>query len=43
MEFKDDPDRIRHFKNGIPKSILKFLMEEVIREAIEKLANKKGT
>jgi len=42
-EFKDDPDRIRHFKNGIPKSILKFLMEEVIREAIEKLANKKGT
>jgi hypothetical protein len=29
LEFKDDPDRKKHFKDGIPKYTLKFLMEQI--------------
>ena len=29
LEFKDDPDRIKHFRKGIPKSTIKFIMEQM--------------
>ncbi|MEA3457937.1 MAG: transposase [Candidatus Thermoplasmatota archaeon] len=29
LEFKDDPDRIKHFRDGIPKSTIKFIMEQM--------------
>jgi hypothetical protein len=28
--FKDDPDRIRHFRDGIPKSMIKFIIEQIL-------------
>ena len=32
LEFKDDPDRKKYFRNGIPKSTIKFIMEQVLIE-----------
>ena len=32
LEFKDDPDRIKHFRYGIPKSTIKFIMEQMTLE-----------
>ena len=32
LEFKDDPDRIKHFRYGIPKSTIKFIMEQMALE-----------
>jgi hypothetical protein len=33
LEFKDDPDRKKYFRDGIPKSTIKFIMEQVLIEA----------
>jgi len=32
LEFKDDPDRNKYFRDGIPKSTIKFIMEQVLIE-----------
>ena len=32
LEFKDDPDRKKYFRDGIPKSTIKFIMEQVLIE-----------
>lgn len=32
LEFKDDPDRKKHFRDGIPKSTVRFLMEQIALE-----------
>jgi len=32
LEFKDDPDRKKHFKDGIPKSTIRFLLEQIAFE-----------
>ncbi len=34
LEFKDDPDRIKYFRGGIPKSTIKFLMEQIALETL---------
>jgi len=33
LEFKDDPDRKKYFRDGIPKSTIKFIMEQILLEA----------
>jgi hypothetical protein len=35
LEFKNDPDRLKHFKKGIPKSTIQFLMEQLFLHQIE--------
>ena len=35
LEFKDDSDRIKHFRDGIPKSTIKFIMEQMTLEENE--------
>ena len=32
LEFKDDPDRKKYFRDGIPKSTIRFLMEQIALE-----------
>ncbi|MCK5030981.1 MAG: transposase [Thermoplasmatales archaeon] len=32
LEFKDDPNRKKYFRDGIPKSTIKFIMEQVLIE-----------
>ena len=32
LEFKDDPDRKKYFRDGIPKSTIKFIMEQILLE-----------
>jgi len=34
-QFKDDPGRKKYFRNGIPTSTIKFVMEELIRDRLE--------
>jgi len=36
LEFKDDPDRMKHFRDGIPKSTIKFIMEQMTLEENKK-------
>lgn len=35
LEFKEDPDRKKYFKYGIPKSTIRFLMEQMVLEETE--------
>lgn len=32
LEFKDDPDRKKYFRDGIPKSTIRFIMEQIALE-----------
>lgn len=39
LQFKDDPDRKKYFRDGIPKSTIKFIMEELARDWLKEGEN----
>ena len=39
LQFKDDSERKKYFRDGIPKSTIKFVMEELAREQLEEWEN----
>jgi len=43
LQFKDDPDRKKYFRDGIPKSTIKFVMEELARDWLKERENNSET
>ncbi|MEA2054281.1 MAG: hypothetical protein U9O96_04080, partial [Candidatus Thermoplasmatota archaeon] len=43
LQFKDDPDRKKYFRDGIPKSTIKFVMEELARDWLKERENSSET
>jgi len=42
LEFKDDPDRKKYFRDGIPKSVIKSIMEQTALDEVSTSRKRKG-